>query len=138
MHPVFNELISGHPYGLLVCFWYAELQTKTPFVLSSTSVAWISLGVSFGPRVFRGWITFDDEVPIPNLRQRLFWHPKVSFAAVTLARSALCVTRQIRSLALAPCLALQERNEQEGKVAAIKSLQQWRLTDVELHNFINR
>lgn len=34
--------------------------------------------------------------------------------------------------------ALQERNEQEGKVAAIKSLQQWRLTDVELHNFINR
>lgn len=32
----------------------------------------------------------------------------------------------------------QERNEQEGKVAAIKSLQQWRLTDVELHNFINR
>eukprot|EP00903_Cladosiphon_okamuranus_P008814 g8441.t1 len=35
-------------------------------------------------------------------------------------------------------LIAQERNEQEGKVAAIKSLQQWRLTDVELHNFINR
>lgn len=32
----------------------------------------------------------------------------------------------------------QERNEQEGKVAAIRSLQQWRLTDVELHNFLNR
>lgn len=41
----------------------------------------------------------------------------------------------------AACLATavsQERNEQEGKVAAIKSLQQWRLTDVELHNFLNR
>ncbi|CAM9901714.1 unnamed protein product, partial [Ascophyllum nodosum] len=35
-------------------------------------------------------------------------------------------------------LIAQERTEQEGKVAAIKSLQQWRLTDVELHNFLNR
>lgn len=45
---------------------------------------------------------------------------------------------QLLSLASFRFSAMQERNEQEGKVAAIKSLQQWRLTDVELHNFINR
>lgn len=56
------------------------------------------------------------------------------------ALASLCVRPCKRFLLyfFAPWLALQERNEQEGKVAAIKSLQQWRLTDVELHNFINR
>lgn len=49
----------------------------------------------------------------------------------------LVVRRGLAWLGLAR-FGSQERNEQEGKVAAIKSLQQWRLTDVELHNFINR
>lgn len=52
--------------------------------------------------------------------------------------SLLLSTFFVRSCTFIPLRADQERNEHEGKVAAIRSLQQWRLTDVELHNFINR